>query len=225
MSVQVSGGYYVNKTVEYVNKKKGERVSVQRDLNNIAYMPVEGSGFEKWFISLGKIDHFGNTNEGVIGHIMEHVKYDSLYHDFSVESSVHYASCDVSRDYGIEKFLNRWGKIFDSEKFIKVVHFVSTGYSQGDLAEVIGIIDTELLEYFGLPNDEEGIKKAEEYMEGAFSEYEAWLWGDVFIADIDEDVRFIFTRDYEKVAEYWLDDYVDSGDVEEFSRAIRELYL
>lgn len=222
MSVKVSGVYYVNKTVEYVNKR-GERVSVTRDINNIAYMPVEGSGFEKWFISLGKIDHFGNTNEGVIGHIMEHVKYDSLYHDFSVESAVHCESCDVSRDYGIEKFLNRWGKIFDSEKFIKVVHFVSRGYSQGDLVEAIGIIDTDLLEELGVSDNEFGITTAENVLRDAFSEYEAWLWGDVLIADIDEDVRFIFTRDYEKVAEYWLDDYVDSEDVDEFTKAIGEL--
>lgn len=224
MSVQVSGGYYIDKTVEYINKS-GEHVSVSRDTHNIACIPVVGSEIEKWLISLGDIDHFDNTNEGVIGHIMEHVKYDSLYHDFSVEGSFHYASCDISRDYGIEKFLNRWGKIFDSEKFIKVIHFVSRGYSQGDLVEAIGIIDTELLEELGVSNDEFGITTAEDVLNAAFSEYEAWVWGDVLIADIKEydETRLIFTRDYDKVATHWLNDYVDSEDVEEFTKAVVEL--
>lgn len=224
MSVQVSGSCYGEKTVEYVNKK-GERVSVTRDLSGSAYMPVDGSGIEKWLISLGDIDHFDNTNDGVIGHIMEHVKYDSLYHDFSVESAVHYASCDVSHKYGIENFLSRWGKIFDSENFIKVIHFVSRGYSQGDLVEAIGIIDTDLLKELGVSNDDFGVTTAEDVLKAAFSEYEAWVWGDTLIADVKEydETRFIFTRDYDKVATEWLDDYVDSEDVEDFTKAIREL--
>lgn len=156
---------------------------------------------------------------------MEHVKYDSVYHDFSVESAVHYASCNVSYKYGIENFLNRWGKIFDSENFIKVIHFVSRGYSQGDLVEAIGIIDTDLLKELGVNNDVFGITTAEDVLKAAFSEYEAWVWGDTLIADIKEfdETRFIFTRDYDKVATEWLDDYVDSEDVGEFTKATREL--
>lgn len=73
---------------------------------------------------------------------------------------------------------------------IKHNHFVSRGYSQGDYAEVLAIIDDEYIQRTGVK-----IENSEEILNSTEKLFNAWAWGDVFGYILEERKRF--TKIYE----------------------------
>lgn len=73
---------------------------------------------------------------------------------------------------------------------IKNYHFVSRGYSQGDYAEVLAIIDDEFIKRTGA-----SVENSEEILNSTVKLFNAWAWGDVFGYILEEKKRF--TKIYE----------------------------
>lgn len=74
---------------------------------------------------------------------------------------------------------------------IKHKHFVSRGYSQGDYAEVLVVIDDEFIQRTGVK-----IENSEEILNSTVKLFNAWAWGDVFGYILEE--KRNFTKIYEE---------------------------
>lgn len=93
--------------------------------------------------------------------------------------------------YELQQYLSIKQMIQLCELFnIKHNHFVSRGYSQGDYAEVLVIIDDEYIQRTGVK-----IENSEEILKSTEKLFNAWAWGDVFGYILEE--KRNFTKIYE----------------------------
>jgi len=110
------------------------------------------------------------------GLVKRHIK--TIFHDILETDPNYFETFDERYNYVMDEIGSATVK--DLAKFcelFKIPHSYhnSTGYSQGDWAEVLLVCTDEFFETTGCER-----KNAEEILKGARELFDAWIWGDVF---------------------------------------------